>query len=87
VSYIADIVVTLKSGVNDPPGLVIGDALRNLGFHEVGGVRSGKYLRIEVNADNRVDAQYRVEEMCKKLLANPVIEDYAFDVKEAAGAT
>jgi phosphoribosylformylglycinamidine synthase len=83
LSYIADIVVTLKPGVNDPPGLVIRDALRNLGFHEVEGVRSGKYLRIEVKADNHVDARRRVEEMCKKLLANPVIEDYAFDVKEA----
>jgi phosphoribosylformylglycinamidine synthase len=84
--YVAEVRVTLKPLVNDPAGLVIRDGLRNLGFHEVQQVRSGKYLRLEVEADNRVDAQHRVEEMCKKLLANPVIEDFEFTVTEVAGA-
>jgi phosphoribosylformylglycinamidine synthase PurS subunit len=84
--YSAEVRVTLKPLVNDPAGLVIRDGLRNLGFHEVQQVRSGKYIRIEVEADNRIDAQHRVEEMCKKLLANPVIEDFEFAVTEVAGA-
>ncbi len=84
--YVAEVRVTLKPLVNDPAGLVIRDGLRNLGFHEVQQVRSGKYLRIEVEADNRIDAQHRVEEMCKKLLANPVIEDFEFAVAEVAAA-
>jgi phosphoribosylformylglycinamidine synthase len=84
LSYIAEVHVTLKPLVNDPAGLVIRDALRHLGFHEVDGVRAGKYLVIDVDADNRVDAHHRVEEMCKKLLANPVIEDYTFEVREGA---
>jgi len=86
VSYLAEVHVTLKPLVNDPAGLVIRDGLRNLGFHEVDGVRAGKYLVIEVDAENKVDARYRVEEMCKKLLANPVIEDYRFDVREVEAA-
>ena len=86
MDYVAEIRVTLKPLVNDPAGLVIRDGLRNLGFHEVQQVRSGKYLRIEVQGENRIDAGHRVEAMCKKLLANPVIEDFEFTVTEAATA-
>jgi phosphoribosylformylglycinamidine synthase PurS subunit len=87
MDFVAEVRVMLKPLVNDPPGLVIRDGLRSLGFHEVQGVRSGKFLRIEVTADNRVDAQRRVEQMCQKLLANPVIEDFSFEIREAvAGA-
>jgi phosphoribosylformylglycinamidine synthase len=84
VNFSADIHVTLKPLVNDPAGLVIRDGLRNLGFTEVQGVRSGKYLQIEVEADSLDEAEARVEEMCQKLLANSVIEDYRFNVREAA---
>ena len=81
--YVADVHVTLKPQVNDPPGLVIKDALRNLGFHQVRSVRSGKYLRIEVSEGNHVEAEQRVREMCQKLLANPVIEDFAVEIAAA----
>jgi phosphoribosylformylglycinamidine synthase len=77
-AFRAEVRVTLKPVVNDPQGLVIRDALRTLGFHEVGEVRAGKLILIELDAPNRGDAEDRVEEMCKKLLANPVLEDYAF---------
>ena len=80
--FTAEVQVTLKALVNDPPGLVIRDALRNLGFHEVVGARYGKLIRLELDADNRIDAEHRVEQMCQKLLANPVIEEYTFEVKE-----
>jgi phosphoribosylformylglycinamidine synthase len=84
VNFSADIHVTLKPLVNDPAGLVIRDGLRNLGFTEVEGVRYGKYLQIEVEADSLDEAEARVEEMCQKLLANPVIEDYRLHVREVA---
>jgi phosphoribosylformylglycinamidine synthase len=85
-AYRAEVRVTLRPLVNDPQGLVIRDALRTLGFHEVEGVRAGKLIVIELDAPNRVDAQDRVEEMCKKLLANPVIEEYEYTLAESVAA-
>ncbi|HEV3233245.1 MAG TPA: phosphoribosylformylglycinamidine synthase subunit PurS [Candidatus Dormibacteraeota bacterium] len=85
--YTAEVYVVLKPLVNDPEGLVIGDGLRNLGFAGVKTVRSGKYLTIELEADDRAEAEQQVEEACQKLLANPVIEDYRFTVREVSAAT
>ena len=80
--YLAKIYISLKPTVNDPQGLTIKGALHNLGFTEVTSVRMGKYVevKIEENAQNR--AQEQVNEMCRKLLANPIIENYAFELKE-----
>jgi phosphoribosylformylglycinamidine synthase len=83
VRFHAKVHVTLKPVVNDPEGLVIRDALRNLGFGEVESVRSGKYLQLHLDADSENEATSQVEEMCAKLLANPVIEDFEFDVRQA----
>ena len=85
-SYRAEVHVVLKPLVNDPEGLVIRDALRHLGFDGVEGVRSGKYLAIELEAPGSDEARARVEEMCRKLLANPVIEEYRLEVRETAPA-
>ncbi|MHB8509136.1 MAG: phosphoribosylformylglycinamidine synthase subunit PurS [Candidatus Dormibacteria bacterium] len=85
-AYVAEVHVTLKPLVNDPAGLVIRDGLRTLGFHEVEGVRAGKYIVVEVQAPNHVDAEHRVREMCQKLLANPVIEEFRLQLKEAAAS-
>ena len=82
----ADVHIELKPLVNDPAGLVIRDALRHIGFEGVAGVRAGKYLSLELQAHDRVDAETRVAEMCRKLLANPVIEDFRFEVRETAPA-
>jgi phosphoribosylformylglycinamidine synthase PurS subunit len=79
--WLASIRVTLKPVVNDPPGLAIRDALHNLGYDSVKEVRSGKYLQIYLSADNQDEAQRMVNSMCERLLANPVIEDYRFDVQ------
>jgi phosphoribosylformylglycinamidine synthase len=65
---------------------VIRDALNHIGFAEVGGVRSGKYLAIDLQARDLAEAEARLEEMCRRLLANPVIEDFRFEVREAAPA-
>ncbi len=85
-AFQAEVHVVLKPLVNDPAGLVIGEGLRHIGFNEVEGVRSGKYLVIQLDAQDPGEAQARVEEMCQKLLANPVIEEYRFTVSDRAPA-
>ena len=72
--------ITLKSGVLDPQGKAIAQALGSLGFAGVGEVRQGKYIEIELAETNRAMAAAAVEAMCRKLLANTVIENYAIDL-------
>ena len=78
--WLANVRVTLKPVVNDPPGLAIRDALHNLGYEGVGEVRSGKLLTIHLTAGDEASARAQVDDMCRRLLANPVIEDYSFDL-------
>jgi phosphoribosylformylglycinamidine synthase PurS subunit len=84
--FLARVYVSLKPTVNDPQGLTIADALRALGFDEVEGVRAGKYLEIRLTAADADAASARVDAMCDRLLANPIIEGYRFDVEELVGA-
>ena len=70
------IVVTLKNGVLDPQGKAIQQTLNAMGFPEVESVRQGKYFDIEINEKDETKAKSKAEEMCKKLLANLVIEDF-----------
>ena len=70
------VIVTLKNGVLDPQGKAIQQTLNGMGFVSVKEVRQGKYFDIEINENNEVKAKSKVEEMCKKLLANLVIEDF-----------
>jgi phosphoribosylformylglycinamidine synthase len=72
--------------VNDPQGLTIADGLRSLGFSEVQGVRAGKYIEVRLAAVSVEAARARVDSMCDRLLANPIIESYRFEVEEAAAA-
>ena len=83
MTYLARVDITLKPAVNDPQGNTIRDALHSLGFADVGSVRAGKYMEIRLEAPDKKKADARVTEMCKKLLANPVIEDYRFEIEEA----
>jgi len=76
------IFVSLKEGVLDPQGKAIERSLHTLGYSEVRDVRMGKYLEIDFEAASRSEVEARVREMCDKLLANPVIEDYRFEVQE-----
>ena len=68
--------VTLKNGVLDPQGKAIQQTLNGMGFSNVEEVRQGKYFEVEVNEKDEDKDKSKVEEMCKKLLANLVIEDY-----------
>ena len=70
------VIVTLKNGVLDPQGKAIQQTLNGMSFSEVKEVRQGKYFDIEVSSNDEKKAKAKVEEMCKKLLANLVIEDY-----------
>ncbi|MEX2246165.1 MAG: phosphoribosylformylglycinamidine synthase subunit PurS [Dehalococcoidia bacterium] len=81
--YLARVYVTLKPTVNDPQGLTIRGALHALGFATVDTVRAGKYMEVRINAASPAAAEAQVTEMCRKLLANPVIEDFRFDLEEA----
>ena len=81
-TYLARIDVTLKPAVNDPQGNTIRDALHSLGFPEVGSVRAGKYMEIKLDTASKKMAEEQVTAMCKKLLANPVIEDFRFEIAE-----
>jgi len=75
----AHIHITLKKGVLDPEGKAIGNALGGLGFGGVDNVRKGKYITLDLTETNEDMAMKKVTQMCEKLLANTVIEDY--DIK------
>ena len=81
--FLARVYVTPKPTVNDPQGLTIRGGLQSLGFDSVESVRAGKYLEIRVDGEDQAQAEARVTEMCRKLLANPVIEDFRFELEEA----
>ena len=70
------IIVTLKSGVLDPQGKAIQQTLNGMGFSNVQEIRQGKYFEIDVNDKDEKKAKLKVDDMCKKLLANLIIEDF-----------
>jgi phosphoribosylformylglycinamidine synthase len=70
------VIVTLKDGVLDPQGKAIQQTLNGMGFSNIKEVRQGKYFVVEVNENDEAKAKTKVEDMCKKLLANLVIEDF-----------
>jgi len=76
----ARVFVTLKKGVLDPQGKAIGHALNGLGFDTVGEVRQGKLIELELKETDRAKAESQIAEMCRKLLANTVIETYSVDI-------
>jgi len=82
--FTAHIYVSLKPGVNDPQGATIMGSLKSLGFEGVQDVRAGKYLMLSIDASTHKRAINGIEDMCQKLLANPVIEMYEYNVTEAS---
>ncbi|MGC8832496.1 MAG: phosphoribosylformylglycinamidine synthase subunit PurS [Armatimonadota bacterium] len=78
----ARVLVTLKPTILDAQGQVIQNALESLGFTNLKRVRMGKYIEITLEADGR-DLNQEVRDMCEKLLANPVMEDYSFEIVES----
>jgi phosphoribosylformylglycinamidine synthase PurS subunit len=83
VLWLAKVNIVLKPVVNDPEGLAIQGGLKSLGFEQVTDVRSGKLIEIRLESPDRKSARDQVVSMCRKLLANPVIEDYRFTLTEA----
>ena len=77
-----EIYITLKKTVSDPQGLTIKRALESLGYQNLEEVRVGKLITIELNSKDKEKAKQKVDEMCRKLLANPIIEDYSLKIKE-----
>ena len=73
------IVVTFKKDVLDPQGKVISQTLKNMGYNNIINVRQGKFFEIELNETDKEKAKKIVEEICKKLLTNVVIEDYTIN--------
>jgi phosphoribosylformylglycinamidine synthase subunit PurS len=73
--------VALRSGIADPEGQTIGSGLRSLGYQSVNEVRSGKLLRISFEAVDHAAAEAAVDEMCRRLLANPVMETATWDLR------
>lgn len=80
-TFLARIEVTLKPTVNDPQGNTVKGALTSLGFNGISDVRVGKHVEIRLTAEGAEGAEQQVEEMCRQLLANPVIEQYRFTVE------
>ena len=76
------VVVTLKKDVLDPQGKVVSQTLKNMGYDNIANVRQGKFFEIELNETNTENAKKIAEEMCKKLLANVVIENYTINFKK-----
>ncbi len=70
------VTVTLKKDVLDPQGKVVQNTLQNLGMDNLKSIRQGKYFEIELNDNDQKKAEQKVDDMCKKLLANLIIEDY-----------
>ena len=78
----AEIFVSLKPTVSDPQGLTISSGLKRLGFSDIQDVRAGKYFEVTFDAESEEEAKNSLDEMCSKLLSNPVIEDYRFQISE-----
>jgi phosphoribosylformylglycinamidine synthase PurS subunit len=83
--YLANIYITLKPTVNDPQGLTVRGGLHNLGFHQVNKVRQGKFIELWLEETDQKKAEQQVAEMCDKLLANPIIENFRFELGKADG--
>ena len=75
------VTVTLKKDVLDPQGKVVNQTIKNMGYKNISSIRQGKYFEIELDETNKDKAKKDVQEICQKLLANVIIEDYLVDFK------
>jgi phosphoribosylformylglycinamidine synthase PurS subunit len=82
--YQAKIYVTLRPSVLDPAGTAVESGLHQLGYESAEQVRIGKYIELQLQAENEADATQQLDQMCDQLLANPVIENYRFELEELA---
>ena len=84
--YHAKVYVTLRPSVLDPAGTAVRSGLAHMGYDNVSKVRIGKYIELELSAENEASAHQQLDKICDQLLANPVIENYRIDILEAAPA-
>lgn len=77
------VTVKLRESILDPQGKAVEHAIHSLGFKQTGHVRIGRSVEFRLNVPNREEAERQTHEICRKLLANPVMEDYVFEIKEA----
>jgi phosphoribosylformylglycinamidine synthase subunit PurS len=84
MKFIAEIDVMPLKALLDPQGKAVAHGLKNIGLDTVESVRIGKHITLEVNADSKEVAQAKVDEACKKLLSNPIMESYHFSLTENA---
>lgn len=80
-TYQAQIYVTLRPSVLDPAGTAVQAGLQHLGYDNIEQVRIGKYIEVSLTADDEAAARQQLDRVCDELLANPVIENYRFDLK------
>jgi len=78
--FLSKIRITLRPSILDPQGKAVGHAIASLGINAVKDVRMGKYVELKVEGASEADARVATEEVCKKLLANPVMEDYSYEI-------
>ncbi len=78
----ARVIITLKKTIMDAQGQTVEKALHNLGYQGVQNLRMGKYIEMEVNSSPREKLAAQVDEMCRKLLANPIIEDFSVELED-----
>lgn len=86
IKYHARIYVTLRSSVLDPAGTAVESGLKQMGYTEVESVRIGKYIEMQLSANDEEQAKQHLDEMCDRLLANTVIENYRFELTQMATA-
>ncbi len=77
----AKIIVMPKKTVLDPQGVAVRQALETMSFHGIKQVRVGKFMEIELDGDNQAELQRKIDEACQRLLSNPVIEEYRFEIE------
>jgi phosphoribosylformylglycinamidine synthase subunit PurS len=86
VRWMAEVHVALRPGIADPEGQTIASGLRSLGYGSVADVRSGKLMRIDFEAEDAAEAEETVADMCRRLLANPVMETASWELRAAGEA-
>jgi len=77
----AKIIIVPKKAVVDPQGKTVQSALAHMGYNDVGAVHVGKYLEIELSGSDKESARKQIDDACHKILSNPVIEDYRFEIE------
>lgn len=80
MNFVCEVYIRPRADILDPQGDAVQNALGHLGFEGVSEVKVGKYLVVKISADSQTEAEERIRQMCTKLLANPITEDYALKV-------